>query len=274
MAAENAQYTAGLKEDVAEIEALIADTARPKVRAILCDYLTQLQAEIRTRSIASAPAMNPSNPTPPQQTPRQTTAPNPAPTLGPVPVKLAARPPPPPLKSDYKPITSMAWDQDSYGKEPNNVYVYLTSGLDGIGEAKDRVSCEFSKSSFDLKIHDFGGRNYRLVKTNLDKDIIPHESKVVVKKNRITITLRKAKGAYGYDTWMDLVAKRPRGDEASKDPSAGIMDMMKQLYEDGDDNMKKMIGETMQKSRQEQMMPPDRQNFGLDDKLPKPDFGL
>ena len=76
------------------------------------------------------------------------------------------------------------------------MYVYLTSGMDGVGEAKDRVSCDFTKDSFDLKIHDFGGKNYRLVKTNLDKEIIPSESKVVVKKNSIKITLRKVGAAW------------------------------------------------------------------------------
>jgi len=172
-------------------------------------------------------------------------------------VKLAAPPPPQPPKSDYKTITSIAWDQDDYGKEPNCVYVYVTSGMDGVGEAKERVSCDFKKDSFDLKIVDFGGKSYRLVKTNLDKDIVPAESKVVVKKNSIKLVLRKAKGTYGsYDTWTDLVAKRKRSEEANKDPNAGLMDIMKQLYEDGDDKMKKMIGETMEKSRRGES-PPD-----------------
>ena len=112
------------------------------------------------------------------------------------------------------------------------------------------AACEFGKNSFDLKILDFGGKNFRLLKNNLDKDIVPGESKVTVKKNRITITLRKAKGSYGYDSWIDLTAKRPKAETDSKaDPSAGIMDMMKQMYDDGDDTMKKAIGEAMLKSR-------------------------
>ena len=63
--------------------------------------------------------------------------------------------------------------------------------------------------------------------------------------------MRKAKGQYGYDNWTDLTAKRPKAEasKASSDPSAGIMDMMKQMYEDGDDTMKKAIGEAMLKSR-------------------------
>ena len=34
------------------------------------------------------------------------------------------------------------------------------------------------------------------------------------------------------------------------DPMGGIMDMMKDMYDSGDDNMKKAIGEAMVKSRQ------------------------
>ena len=87
----------------------------------------------------------------------------------------------------------MAWDQDGYGKTPQNVYVYILSGIDGVGEIKERVTCDFKKNSFDLKIHGLNGKNYRLVKTNLDKDIIPSESKCVVKKNKITLSLRKVR---------------------------------------------------------------------------------
>ena len=67
--------------------------------------------------------------------------------------------------------------------------------------------------------------------------------------------MAQVKGSYGYDTWMDLTQKRPKLDAAktAADPSAGLMDMMKDLYEDGDDNMRKAMGEAMMKSRQDQM---------------------
>jgi len=89
---------------------------------------------------------------------------------------------------------------------------------------------------------------------NLDKEIVPSESKVVVKKNSIKIALRKAKGSYGYESWMDLTAKRSAAASLGKseDPGAGLMDMMKQMYDDGDDQMKKTLGEAMLKSRMEQ----------------------
>ena len=56
---------------------------------------------------------------------------------------------------------------------------------------------------------------------------------------------------YGYDSWMDLTSKKARGEAAEQaaDPSSGIMDLMKQMYDEGDDTMKKTIGEAMLKSR-------------------------
>jgi hypothetical protein len=35
------------------------------------------------------------------------------------------------------------------------------------------------------------GRNYRLLKDNLDKDIIPAESKYIVKKDKVVLKLQK-----------------------------------------------------------------------------------
>merc|ERR1712146_766486 len=118
---------------------------------------------------------------------------------------------------EYTSITSFGWDQDSYGKEPNFVYVYIMSGVDGVGDIKERVTCDFTPSSFDLKVVNLNGKNLRLVKKGLEKDIVPAESKAVVKKNKITLKLKKTKGTYGFDTWMELVAKRPKFDEEGKE---------------------------------------------------------
>ena len=104
---------------------------------------------------------------------------------------------------------------------------------------------DWFRAGFDLRATDVGGANYRLFVEALDKDIIPEESRVVVKKNRITLKLKKVKGEYSYDHWTDL---KKKGGKAAKekakssDPSAGIMDMMKDLYDNGDDNMRKIIG--------------------------------
>ena len=173
----------------------------------------------------------------------------------PLSTEAAAAPPSVP----YSSITSFAWDQDDYGKDPANVYVhllsgrvYLLSGFEGIS-ARPRRACNATLASGRLARARLQGQELGLRKDGLDKEIDPAGSRVKVGKNKITVVLRKVKGQYGADHWMDLVAKRTTGGATQDDPSAGLMDMMKQMYDEGDDNMKKTLGEAMLKSRQEQM---------------------
>jgi hypothetical protein len=44
-------------------------------------------------------------------------------------------------------------------------------------------------------VHGLKGRSFRLFKDNLDKEVIPAESKFVVKKNRVEVKLRKVQAA-------------------------------------------------------------------------------
>jgi len=149
----------------------------------------------------------------------------------------------------YIPVENFSWDQGSHNAPIVTVYVDIPN----VGSVKDNVQVVFGKSSFDLKVHGCDGKNYRLLKDNLDKDIIPEQSKFIVKKDKVVIKLQKVKGEYSYDSWTSLTAKKPRDPtkeaEKKKDPMGGIMDMMKDMYEDGDENMKKIIGEAMLKSK-------------------------
>ena len=97
---------------------------------------------------------------------------------------------------------------------------------------------------------------------------MPAESKILVKKNRVTVKLKKVKGEYSYDHWSDLKkkgGKAAKEKEKGRDPSAGIMDMMKDLYDNGDDNMRKIIGESMMKSQRGEKMDPKDVGPGEDD---------
>lgn len=56
----------------------------------------------------------------------------------------------------------------------------------------------------------------------------------------------QVKGEFSYDHWTNLTAKRKRDTTAaSKDPMGGIMDLMRDMYEEGDDQTRKLIGEAM-----------------------------
>lgn len=147
----------------------------------------------------------------------------------------------------FSPISKFAWDSGEY----NTPWVYIYVTLEGVGAVKDSVECAFSSTGFDLRVFGLGGRNLRLLKETLEKEIVAEESKCIVKKDRITIKLKKVKGDYSYETWTNLTAKKGKADKKSKsaDPMGGIMDMMKDMYEEGDDSMKKIIEESMRKAR-------------------------
>ena len=140
-------------EDIAELNRLVSECKRPRVKSMLELYITQLQMPSSSSAPKTAPAPGP-----------------PAPVVAPKRLPTIAAPAAPSGDDvKYVPVTAFAWDQDSYGKTPNHVYVYLMTGFEGIGECKDSVSCTFDKQAFDLKVHGFKGKNYRLFKSNLEK---------------------------------------------------------------------------------------------------------
>ena len=150
----------------------------------------------------------------------------------------------------YATIDKYAFDAGGYNSPTVSIYIALPN----VGSIpRDQITCEFTSSSFDLIVRDLGGKSYRLVNDNLENDIVPEKSKILVKADKIVIKLGKKKTEYGgHDHWSQLTAKKDKKKKAADaaNPAAGIMDLMKDMYDSGDDNMKRMIGETMQKQRE------------------------
>lgn len=157
-----------------------------------------------------------------------------APVPAPVAVAAAA-----PAGVSYVTLGSFSWDQDN---EKIRVYV----SLENVGQEK--VETTFKPMSVDVKFHDVKGKNYRCAIPKLNKEIVPEKCKVVVKPTKIVITLWKAsKGS-----WLDLHYKEDKFKPSigkDKDPMSGIMDLMKGLYEEGDENMKRTIAQTWTDAR-------------------------
>ncbi|XP_049934438.1 uncharacterized protein LOC116256539 [Nymphaea colorata] len=122
----------------------------------------------------------------------------------------------------------------------------LYVSLEGVDQEK--VDAVFKEMSVDVKFHDVEGKNYRCAIPKLNKEIVPEKLKVTVKPNKVIITLHKASKG----NWMDLHFKedklKPSMDK-EKDPMAGIMDLMKNMYEEGDDEMKKTIAKAWTDAR-------------------------
>ncbi|KAG7655914.1 unnamed protein product [Arabidopsis thaliana] len=156
---------------------------------------------------------------------------------------------PAPVSSSGKPVSSsglnyvtlgtFSWDQDN-----DKVKMYIS--LEGVDE--DKVQAEFKPMSLDIKIHDVRGKNYRCAIPKLCKEIMPEKCKVLVKPKRIVITMVKSSRG----NWLDIHHKEDKikpSLEKEKDPMAGIMGMMKNLYEDGDEEMKKTIAKAWTDAR-------------------------
>ncbi len=93
----------------------------------------------------------------------------------------------------------------------------------------------------------------------LGKEIDAAKSKCLVKSNSVTVTLIKKEAG----NWMDLKEKvmpfktkhegKKDEDEKSDDPQASLMNMMKDMYDSGDSEMKKVIAQSWQKAQEDQL---------------------
>lgn len=70
--------------------------------------------------------------------------------------------------------------------------------LEGVDQGK--IEADFNAMSFDLKVHEVGGKNYRCAIPKLNKEIVPEKCKVLVKPTRVIVTLVKA----SKENWLDL----------------------------------------------------------------------
>lgn len=160
----------------------------------------------------------------------------------PEPLAAASAPAPAPAARpvlSYVTLGSFSWEQDN---EKIRIYVSLE------GVEQEKVETTFKPTSVDIKFHDVKGKNYRCAIPKLNKEIVPEKCKVVVKPTRVVVTLFK--GSKG--NWLDLHFKedkfKPNMDK-EKDPMSGIMDLMKNMYEEGDEDMKRTIAKAWSDAR-------------------------
>lgn len=205
--------------DLEELRQLQTIAKRPRI-------LSLISSEIRNLEKLGKEV----DPTPPMQIPVPV---NKAPT-----VSGAAKAAPKPLLN-YVTLSSFSWDQDN-----DQLKIYIP--LEDVDQEK--IEADFKSMSFDIKIHDVQGKNYRCAVPKLNKEIVSDKCKLTVKPKRVVVTLPKASKG----NWLDLHFKedkfKPNLDK-EKDPMAGIMDLMKNMYEDGDEDMKRTIAKAWSDAR-------------------------
>jgi len=230
-------------QDADELQALLSQVRREGARTALKEAITKLKAMVPKSTPATFP----------RSVPSQMKA-----TL-----KSMGTPPIGEEEIEWKSIEKFYYSDSGYDNPIVTVYI----DLPGVIASKNRVTCNFTAQRFDLQVRNHNGVNYRMVKEPLEKDVVPEECKTIVKKNQIKIKLKKKKGDYSYESWTRLIAKGGKRKDFSKDPSQSLMSMMKDMYDEGDDNTKKLIGEAMLKSRMGQTGLDKDDKFGMKDDL-------
>ncbi|XP_030968317.1 calcyclin-binding protein [Quercus lobata] len=156
----------------------------------------------------------------------------------PTPISTAPKAPLTPALN-YVTLGSFSWDQDD---DKVKIYIFLE------GVEQEKMETEFKPISLDVKFHDVQGKNYRCAIPKLNKEIVPEKCKVIIKPTRVTIILFKASKG----NWLDLQFKedklKPNLDK-DRDPMAGIMDLMKNMYDEGDEEMKRTIAKAWTDAR-------------------------
>lgn len=146
----------------------------------------------------------------------------------------------------WKVLDRFAWDQTE-----SEVKIYVTSLGDLKAHPKEKVIVEHTSNSVDVSIMDLSGANYRLKFVKLSKNITG--ARATAKSNGFSLTLQKKEKGH----WDALVPKptikkaeeEEEKAEGAKDPQDSLMTMMKDLYENGDDDMKKTISEAWTKAK-------------------------
>ena len=216
-----------LKETRDEIQSLLSTAARPRVKKLLQDELALVEREINSEEKRTE---NPAEGEPCAQVEveRKPTAKKPQVTL--------------------TKITSYAWDQSS-----KFVKIYITlPEVETLPEGN--VSSKFTSNSLELKVLGLKSKNYQFQMVNLLHPIVPESSSVKVKTGKLSILLKKSKEV----NWSCLTVaenkntkQQPKFDE-NKDPGEGIMDLMRKMYDEGDDEMKRTIAKAWTESREKQ----------------------
>lgn len=232
--------------DAEEIEKLISQLKRPTAKMQVQSLVEKIRKEASTfetvekMSVSVKPTAKVDPSPPPSSTP--------VPTVTAKPISTGAALSTP--SATYHTIDRFAFDAGTNTDKFVTLYLPLP-GVGSIPDKKEQITCDFGTEYFDVIVRDLNGKSYRLKKDKLEHDIDPEKSKYIVKADKIVVKLHKVKGDLGgaYSIWTKLTDPKWK-DKKKKDvdPRAGMMDMIQDMYNNGDANMKKMIGESLMKN--------------------------
>ncbi|XP_040026911.1 calcyclin-binding protein [Gasterosteus aculeatus] len=147
-------------------------------------------------------------------------------------------------------INNYAWDQSE-----KFIKIYLTL-KDVHTIASENVEVNFTERSFSVLVKDLDGKNHQMTILNLLYPINEKESYKKIKTDMVLIMCKKQttkKWDCLTTVEKQLKDKDKPSVEENADPSDGLMTMLKKIYSDGDDEMKRTINKAWSESQEKKI---------------------
>uniref|UniRef100_H0XY33 Calcyclin-binding protein n=1 Tax=Otolemur garnettii TaxID=30611 RepID=H0XY33_OTOGA len=153
-------------------------------------------------------------------------------------------------------ISNYGWDQSD-----KFVEIYIT--LAGVHQvATENVQVHFAERSFDLlvsqkkkKKKNLNGKSYSMIVNHLLKPVsVEGSSKKVKTDTVLTLCRKKTENTrWDYLTQVEECKEKEKPSyDTETDPRAGLMNVLKKIYGDGDDDMERTINKAWVESREKQ----------------------
>jgi len=215
-----------LESDVKEMRSLLETAVRPKVKDILSINLRKLETDLihlKEEKKRQDSRLDPAADSTASTKTKQATAVN--------------------IIPDSQ-IKDYSWDQSD-----KFVKLYLTN-LPGLSDLnQDAVKINFRDESVEVRIENYKNKNLVFNINRTCHQINPEKSYPKIKSDYLLVFICKHNPGsnWSHFTYADKIKADSSGLssdpklDAKDDPSAGLMNMMKKLYDDGDDDMKRTI---------------------------------
>lgn len=151
------------------------------------------------------------------------------------------------LKGYTVKINNYGWDQSD-----KFVKIYIT--LKGVHTiTAENVEVNFTERGVNVLVKDLDGKNHQMTVNNLLFPIIVAESSKKIKTDMVLVMCKK-KSTKKWEclTQVEKQSKekdKPNLDEKA-DPSEGLMSVLKKIYTDGDDEMKRTLNKAWVESQE------------------------
>ncbi|KAJ8274342.1 hypothetical protein COCON_G00089670 [Conger conger] len=151
-------------------------------------------------------------------------------------------------------INNYGWDQSD-----KFVKIYIT--LKGVHQiSAENVQSSFTERSFSVFVKDLDGKNHQMAIKNLLCPIDVQESCRKIKTDMVLVMCKKkTQKKWECLTQVEKQTKEKEkpGPEENADPSEGLMTMLKKIYSEGDDEMKRTINKAWSESQDKKAKGPD-----------------